>query len=100
MQAGSAWLHCAFAGKHLPLLQNSPALQVMPAQAVGRVWTAGALQVPSGWQVPSPQSASGEQRAGDVPMLQESSVCGSQCWAGLPLPDAAATKSSTAEKNL
>src|SRR5438067_13287405 len=78
MQAGSACWHCAFAGRHLPLEQKSPAGQETLAQALACETGSFALQVPSDWQMPSPQSASRVQPGLAGETEQESSFSGSQ----------------------
>src|SRR5712671_707619 len=60
MQAGSAGLHCATAGKHLPLAQKKFAGQVTLSHWLATGTELGMLHVPSAWQKlpPPPQSAS------------------------------------------
>src|SRR4051812_23466164 len=82
MQAGSAGLHCAVAGRHWPFAQNVPAGQATFAHAFGCCCVCGIEQVPSDWQRPSAQSESLVHRFWPVPALPE---------VGLPLPHPATT---------
>src|ERR1700694_958111 len=81
MHAGSACLHCAFAGMHRPLEQKLPAGQLTLAQALA--WATGsfALHVPSDWHVPSPQSALVVQPVFPGATLQDWSNSGSHAAA-------------------
>src|SRR5438309_9793746 len=60
MQLGSAVLHCATAGKHLPLAQKKSAGQVTFWHWLATGWDDGMLQLPSERQTlpPPPQSES------------------------------------------
>src|SRR6266478_1178603 len=78
MQAGSACLHWALAGRHWPLLQKFPGGQLTLAQAVGDVTGWAALHTPmSTWQIPSAQSASLWHRPVPPGAVEQSSVWGS-----------------------
>src|SRR5438067_11922036 len=80
MQAGSAGLHCAVAGRHWPFAQKVPAGQLTLAQAFACCWVGGTEHVPSDWQRPSPQSESLLHRFWPATLPEP----------GLPLPQAAA----------
>src|SRR3954471_457620 len=79
MQAGSAGLHCAVAGKHWPFAQKVPAGQLTLAHAFACCCVAGTEHVPSDWQRPSPQSESLVHRFWPATLPEP----------GLPLPQAA-----------
>src|ERR1700694_4328270 len=97
MHAGSACLHCAFAGMQRPLEQKLPAGQLTLAQALACAIGSFALQVPSDWHTPSPQSAFEVQPVFPGATLQDSSKSGSQpgCCTSF-LSTHAAARSTTA----
>src|SRR5256885_12062354 len=80
MQAGSAGLHCAVAGRHWPFAQKVPAGQVRLAQAFACCWVGGTEHVPSDWHRPSAQSESFAHRFWPATLPEF----------GLPLPHPAA----------